>query len=230
VPKLRFVQFPWRWMSVIAVVACCFVALAIEKRRGWLWFAVLLLLTLPLAALLVENTWWDQDEMPDQREAITSGQGFDGTDEYDPLGDSHMDLPLHAPLASVLPADPGDTATPQARVQIQRWTTEQKEIRVDAPSEARVALRLLNYPAWQVQVNGKTVLPERPDDFNQMVIPVEAGNSEIRVRFVRTFDRKLGNGISAASTLLAALLLWIERKRAKGSPSIDAGVSIHDSM
>jgi hypothetical protein len=230
VPKLRFVQFPWRWMSVIAVVACCFVALAIEKRRGWLWFAVLLVLTLPLAALLVENTWWDQDEMPDQREAITSGQGFDGTDEYDPLGDSHMDLPLHAPLASVLPADPGDTATPQARVQIQRWTTEQKEIRVDAPSEARVALRLLNYPAWQVQVNGKTVLPERPDDFNQMVIPVEAGNSEIRVRFVRTFDRKLGNGISAASTLLAALLLWIERKRAKGSPSIDAGVSIHDSM
>jgi 6-pyruvoyl-tetrahydropterin synthase related domain len=217
VPKLRFVQFPWRWMSVIAVVACCFVALAIEKRRGWLWFVVLLVLTVPLAAFLVENTWWDQDEMPDHREAIATGQGFDGTDEYDPLGDSHMDLPLNAPIVSVLPADAGDSAAPQFRVQIQRWTTEQKEIHVDAQSEARVALRLLNYPAWRVEVNGKTILPERADDFDQMVIPVEAGNSEIRVRFVRTLDRTIGNRISAASALLAAMLLWLERKR--GSPS-----------
>jgi 6-pyruvoyl-tetrahydropterin synthase related domain len=212
-PKLRFVQFPWRWMSVIALVACCFAARAIEKRRGWLWFAALLVLTVPLAVFLVENTWWDQDEMPTQHEALTTGQGFDGTDEYDPLDDSHSDLPLNAPLATVLPADPAQSAAPQARVQIQRWTTEQKELRVDAQSEARVALRLLNYPAWRVELNGKPVVPERMDDFNQMVIPVEAGNSEILVRFVRTPDRKLGNGISAASALLAAFLLWLDRKR-----------------
>jgi hypothetical protein len=229
-PKLRFVQFPWRWMSVIAVVACCFFAAAIEKRRGWLWFAVLLALTVPLATFLVVNTWWDQDEMPTQRAALTSGQGFDGTDEYDPLGDSHMDLPLNAPLASVLPADPADTTTPQARVQIQHWTTEQKDIRVDAQSEARLALRLLNYPAWRVEVNGKTVTPERMDNFNQMVVPIPVGNSKIRVRLMRTLDRKLGNGISAASALLAALLLWLERKHKNTGPSINAGPDHNSSM
>ena len=221
-PKLRFVQFPWRWMSVIAVVACCFLASVIEKRRGSLWFAVLLVLTVPLADFLVENTWWDPDEMPTQHDAITSGQGFDGTDEYDPLGDSHTDLPLNAPLVNVLPADSADSAVRQARVQIQQWTTEQKEIRVEAQTEARVALRLLNYPAWRVEVNGRIVQPERADDFSQMVIPVEAGNSEIRVRFTRTLDRKLGNGISAASALLAAILLWLERKRVNAGPSTNA--------
>jgi hypothetical protein len=212
-PKLRFVQFPWRWMSVIALVACCFLAPAIEKRRGWLWFVVLLVLTLPLASFLVENTWWDQDEMPTQHDAVDSGNGFDGTDEYDPLGDDHLDLPLNAPQAKVLPADRAGSAAPQASLQIRRWTTEQKEIHVDTSSEARLALRLLNYPAWRVEVNGKTVRPERMDDVNQMVIPVERGSSEIRVRFIRTRDRSLGDAVSAVSGLFAAALLWLGWKR-----------------
>jgi hypothetical protein len=215
-PKLHFVQFPWRWMSVLAVVSCCFLALAMEKRRAWLWFTVLLALTLPLASFLVDNTWWDEDEMPIQREAIAGGHGFEGTDEYDPLGDDHLDLPLNALLATVLPADAADSRVPQARLQIQRWNAECKKIQVDAPSKARIALRLLNYPAWRVEVNGKTISPERTDDVNQMVIPVEAGSSKIRVQFVRTMDRRLGNGISAASGLLAAILLWIGWRRVNG--------------
>ena len=51
------------------------------------------------------------------------------------------------------------------------------------------------------------------DDFNQMVIPVESGRSDIRVQFVRTPDRKLGNAISAVSAILAMFLLWFDRKR-----------------
>jgi 6-pyruvoyl-tetrahydropterin synthase related domain len=212
-PKLRFVQFPWRWMSIIALVAACFVALAIEKRRGWLWFVTLLLLSLPLAYIQVQNTWWDGDEMPTLRDALDTGQGFDGTDEYDPLGDDHLDLPLNAPEAKVLHSDSADSSAPQVHLEIQRWTAEEKEIRVNAPSEARVALRLLNYPAWRVTVNGKPISPERMEDVNQMVVPVRSGDSVITVEFVRTRDRKLGNAISAASALFAVLFFCRGRKR-----------------
>src|SRR5258708_19508 len=31
-PKMRFVQFPWRWMSIVAVVCSCVLAAAIERR------------------------------------------------------------------------------------------------------------------------------------------------------------------------------------------------------
>jgi hypothetical protein len=213
-PKLRFVQFPWRWMSVIVLVASCFLVFAIERRRGWLWFAALFSLSLPLGYFQVSNTWWDDDEMPTLHEALDSGQGFDGTDEYDPLGDDHLDLPQQAPLAKVLSADPDDdSSTPQAQLQIEYWSPEQKEIRVETPSKARVALRLLNYPAWRVQLNGKQISPDHLDDSDQMVVPVQPGISNIHVDFVRTADRQLGNTLSALSALLASLLLWSGRRR-----------------
>jgi hypothetical protein len=66
---------------------------------------------------------------------------------------------------------------------------------------------LLNYPAWQVKVNGKTVAPEKPDDLDQMLVPIEAGNSEIQVRFVCTRDQTAGIAVSILSLLLAAGLL-----------------------
>jgi len=214
-PKLRFIQFPWRWMSTLALIAACFLAFAIENRRGWLWFAILVLLSVPLAHFQVQNTWWDGDEMPTMRDALENGPGFDGTDEYDPLGDDHVDLPLTAPEAKILPADSTDStaAAPQAKVQIQRWTTMQKQILVDSPAEARVALRILNYPAFRIAVNGRPIKAERMDDVNQMVVPIQAGPSVITVEFVRTADRKLGDAVSAASALLAAFLFWTGKKR-----------------
>jgi hypothetical protein len=213
-PKLRFVQFPWRWMSIIALIASCFLAFAMQRRRGWLWFAVIFALSVPLANFQVNNTWWDDDEMPTMRDALDTGSGFDGTDEYDPLGDDHLDLPESAPLAKVLPADPDDdSSTPKANVQVQRWSAEQREVRVDTPTDARIALRLLNYPAWRVQLNGKTISPEHLDNLEEMVIAVPQGTSDIRVDFVRTPDRTLGNALSFAAACLVALFLWKGKKK-----------------
>ena len=212
-PKLRFVQFPWRWMSMVALVGACFLAAALERRRAWAWFAILLLLSVPYAKFLVDNTWWDPDEVPTLQAAITDESGFDGTDEYDPLGDDHTDLPLEAPPAKILPADPDDTQAPAANVLIDNWTTEDKSLRVDSPAPARLALRLLNYPAWRVQVNGAPIVPDRLDNFNQMVIPIAAGHSTIRIRFARTPDRSLGLLISILSVLLAVFLLFAGRIR-----------------
>jgi len=212
-PKLRFVQFPWRWMSMVALVGACFLAAAFERRRAWVWFALLLLLSVPLAKFLVDNTWWDADEVPTLQEAVTDESGFDGTDEYDPLGDDHTALPLEAPPTKIFPEDPDDTQVPAANVLIDKWTTEDKALRVDSPAPARLALRLLNYPAWRVEVNGKPVVPDRLDNFNQMVIPIATGHSSIRIRFARTLDRTLGMLISIFSVLLAAFLLFAGRIR-----------------
>jgi hypothetical protein len=208
-PKMQFVQFPWRWMSIGAVVSSCFLAAAVERRRGWLWFVLVAILSFPLGYFLMENTWWDADEMSTQFAAIKSGTGYEGVDEYDPLGDDHLDLPKHAPLAKILPDSSKNLRgkPPNTKIQIELWRTDNHKVFVESSAPARVALRLLNYPAWQVTVNGKTVMPERPDDLDQMLVPIEAGKSEIQVCFVRTKDQTAGIALSIVSLLLAAGLL-----------------------
>jgi hypothetical protein len=205
-PKMRFVQFPWRWMSMLALVCACFLAAAMERRRGWLWFLLVAVLSFPLGYFLTQNTWWDPDEMPTQRAAITSGTGYEGVDEYDPLGDDHLDLPKHAPFAKILLEGTEDSprATPSGKIQIEIWETNNHRVFVESSAPGRLALRLLNYPAWQVMVNGKAVTPEKPDDVDQMLIPIEAGKSEIQVRFARTEDQTAGIALSVLSLLLAA--------------------------
>jgi hypothetical protein len=202
-PKLRFVQFPWRWMSMVALLCACFLALAAERKRFAIWILTVLILTAPLAALFLDNGWWDPDEMPTLEAMVSDGTGFDGTDEYDPLGDDHQDLPVKAPLAQLLPEDsvaPKETA----KIQVLEWTTEEKRIAVNLPKESRIALRVLNYPAWRVEVNGEKIDPQRADNFNEMVVPVPSGESLVTVRFTRTWDRSVGILISLLSLLLLA--------------------------
>lgn len=213
-PKMRFIQFPWRWMSIVAVICACFLAAAMERRRGWLWFVLVAALSFPLGFFLAQNTWWDPDEMPTQRAAITSNTGFEGVDEYDPLGDDHLDLPKHAPLAKILPGGGENSPVSLAgNVQIEIWETPNHRILAESSTPARVALRLLNYPAWLVTVNGKTVTPEKPDDLDQMLVPIATGKSEIQVRFMRTKDQTVGIALSVFSLLVAAGLL-VRRKSA----------------
>ena len=208
-PEMRFVQFPWRWMSILAVVCSCFLAAAVERRRGWMWFVLVAILSFPLGYFLTQNTWWDPDEMATQLAAINTSTGYEGVDEYDPLGDDHLELPKHAPLTEIFPESSknADRKPPNAKIQVEIWRTDNHKVLVEYSGPARVALRLLNYPTWQVTVNGKTVKPEKPDDLDQMLVPIEAGRSEIQVRFVRTTDQTAGNALSLFSLLLAAGLL-----------------------
>jgi hypothetical protein len=207
-PKLRFVQFPWRWMLILAVPFAYFTAAAVARRRfGWLWAAVVLALLASTGAWLARQAWWDTQDIPVLRAAITHGQGYEGTDEYDPLGDDHTDLPAKAPRVDLPGANGAQGAAPEARILIERWTAEEKELRVSSREPLGLALRLLNYPAWRVEVNGAVVTPERAEDFNQMIVPVTAGESHIQVTLTRTTDRTAGILISLASLVTVLLVI-----------------------
>src|SRR5262249_24534842 len=86
--KLRFVQFPWRWMAILAVPYAFFLALTVRRRPiGWVWIFAAMAMTAGTATLLVETAWWDSEDIPVLEEAIRNDQGYEGVDEYDPIGD-----------------------------------------------------------------------------------------------------------------------------------------------
>ncbi len=214
-PKLRFVQFPWRWTSILTIPFVYFVATAVARRRfRGLWIAATLALLSSTAIFLVQHTWWDDEDFSSLRATIASGEGFDGTDEYDPIGDDHYNLPARAPRAQVLPPSE-DSESPAAnaaatppKIVVERWTPERKIVRVESARPARLALRLLNYPAWQVQVNGSRIQPASAEDSGQMIVPLPEGQSRVTARFTRTRDRTLGAIISILSLLVGVLLFW----------------------
>jgi len=215
-PKLRFVQFPWRWMSLLSVVFAFFLGSAMGRKRwGWVWAVVTFTLIGGTAVVLVERGWWDTQDIPALRAAIANGEGFDGTDEYDPAGDDHTNILTKSPQAMVMDTDsiPGPNSRPTIRVE--RWGPENKEVSVSSREPFFLGLRLLNYPAWRADVNGAVITPRGGDDYNQMIVPVPAGESHVRVRFVRTWDRTLGGGISL---MAAFFLLWLGIQRKLTNP------------
>ncbi len=215
-PKLRFVQFPWRWMSLLCVPFAIFLGSAMGRRRwGWIWAVVTFGLIGATGVVLVQRGWWDTQDIPALRAAIADGSGFDGTDEYDPAGDDHTNIPTKSPEAMVMDTDsiPGPNSRPTVRVD--RWSPENKEVSVTSREPFFLGLRLLNYPAWRAEVNGAAVTPRSGDDFNQMIVPVPAGESHIRMHFVRTWDRTLGGVLC----MLAALfLLWLATRQPLADP------------
>lgn len=215
-PKLRFVQFPWRWMSLLSVAFAFFLGSAMGRKRwGWVWAVVTFTLIGGTAVVLVERGWWDTQDIPALRAAIANGEGFDGTDEYDPAGDDHTNILTKSPQAMVMDTDsiPGPNSRPTIRVE--RWSPEDKEVSVSSREPFFLGLRLLNYPAWRAEVNGAIVTPRGGDDYNQMILPVPAGESHVRVQFVRTWDRTLGGGISLMATFF---LLWLGIQRKLTNP------------
>lgn len=226
-PKLRFVQFPWRWAGPLGVSMAYFLA-AVAARKRWRWFVVIFLLATygGTGAFLVRQASWDSDAIPDLQQAIASDAGYEGTDEYDPLGDDRTDLPKNGPRAAVLPAD-GTTERPSATdavtIRIERWMPEEKLIRVEARAPAQIALRLLAYPAWRVEVDGQLVRTTTVEGTVQMVVPVHAGENLVRVRFVRTADRIAGGLLSLLGAALLFLLFWkTSSVRNRAGPSAPA--------
>jgi uncharacterized membrane protein len=205
-PKLKFVQFPWRWMSILALTFAYFLAAAVAKQRvRWVWVAAVLAVLAGTATFLVLHTWWDADDIATIQAGIANGSGFDGTDEYDPAGDDHYNLPAKAPRAWLVTAK-GSSPPIEPRVTYNRWTARQKDLQVTVETPTRLALRLLNYPAWHVDVNRSAVLPESGPDSGYMVVELPAGQSRITARFRRTPDRTLGGLLSLLSAIAALLV------------------------
>jgi hypothetical protein len=218
-PKLRFVQFPWRWMSILTLPFLYFLTSAVlsHRRSRWLWGVAVGGLVVGTAVFLVEHTWWDDEDVTTLRAAMASGEGFDGADEYDPIGDDHYNLPKDAARVRLLPPDPvvaaPSSSGTQVKVSYERWTAEVRQISINSSKPVRLELRLLDYPAWHVQVNGSPVTPEHAEDSAQIIVPVAAGESVITARFTRTFDRTIGALISWATVVFLLILYTTSRKR-----------------
>jgi hypothetical protein len=223
-------------MDALAVPLAFFVAAAADRfpKRSAFWLVILLAAggIVAAATSIVKDAWWDDQDAAYLLRGIQAGHGYDGMDEYAPLGVSHWDLPGEPPTDDKEAAPPPETprveeldedsgdVVPVTNVTInyKTWSVERRVFSVKTDDPVSLVPRLVNYPAWDVRIDGKKIQPGYVDLTGQMILPVPAGDHLIDVRFRRTWDRTLGGIIS----LLALIsLLFFRRLRSLSTEHIE---------
>jgi hypothetical protein len=237
-PELEFLQFPWRWLLVLSAALTIFTGLALEgrfrhatSRRAILQRALVVLAAVVALSAFAARRYW---QPCDQEDAVWAqidtfhSTGFEGTDEYTPTGADNSSIQqglpevrvLKSPTAgavenSLLPNPdyvPDPAAEIPATIQLNHWNSEHKQFTLQLAAPAYAVLRLVDYPAWRVRLNGQLVTTRPRRDDGLMVIPTPAGASTIDVRYAATPDVWCGRFISLISLLIVILLTLTIRK------------------
>jgi len=194
-PKMQFMQFPWRWLLCLSMIFTLLVTAGFKKWWMRASVGVLFLVLIVVGWHRIQAPWWDT--AADLREMVDNmyiDAGYEGTDEYTPLGADPAAIDKDARKVTV--AGPA-----HADIRVQRWDAELKVFTAQVSAADQLALRLFSYPAWKTEVNGHEVKTISRATTGQMLVPVEAGMNHVEIRFVRTWDRTLGGWISFFAVL-----------------------------
>lgn len=234
-PKMRFIQFPWRFLVVLQAPMGIFFAGAVWFERKVLRALILLACTgvffaaTMVAGLIFFQTCDDEDVVWAMIDVYKSGAGFIGTDEYEPPYADNSQLAMGLPFACFAPSPTTVLGQGPSGAQIE-WSADQnscaatfnpspgktnvEHLRLDAtlPHSGALILRLRNYPAWQIRLNGalQTSLTERNDGLVAIAVP--QGPVTITADWTTTRDVAISRWVAAIAFVLLLFLAWVERR------------------
>lgn len=230
-PKLRFLQFPWRWLVVLEAPMGILFAAALWRRPRWLGF-ILGVAFLAGSVAYATKTFFRVCKSDDALSTLlarhTSGTGFWGAYEYSPPGADNSLVPSGLPDACLMAHPDTDLGVSPVPDSDPIWTPEQGSCLATAtaakrsPEHLRInltvqqpgfaILRLRTYPAWRLTLNGRaiTALLTRSDGL--YAVPVSVGPAEIRADWTTTPDVILGRWITAIALILLSSLGLTERR------------------
>jgi len=231
VPKMRLLQFPWRWLVVLEAPMAILFAGALWPGRRWARASLIALCAAFFAAATVfaaeslHQICDADDSISNTLAVFARGEGFEGTDEYGPPGADDSLVPMSLPGACLVSNATVELGAPSPD-ENPTWDASQKsceqtlaatwvkpehlQVAATASHAGFLVLRLRSYPAWRVTVNGNAAgaLPVREDGL--MAVPVDAGAAKIDVEWITTPDVIAGRWVSGIAMLLLCGLGWGE--------------------
>ena len=219
-PKLRFMQLPWRWLLCFNLAFVLLVAVAWRHWLARLAVGVAMLAVLAFGWHRFQSPWWDTAvEIAKLEQGIQTARGYEGTDEYIPVDADAYEIDRDARRVTF---EGGGTD----HIHILHWGPESKSFTANVSQPGELVLRLFNYPAWRVEVNGRAVEADERDVTGQLMIPVSAGENRVSITFSQTRDRKAGETASLITALGTLVWLGASRRRPKipltqNSPAVE---------
>ena len=244
-PEWRFLQYPWRWLEAVEAPMAIFFAAALwpsASPHGRRWRIPVLAVCAAgfCAATYYAGTTFFQVCYPEDTVVSTLGNyrnnvGFEGMYEYEPPDTDRSEIPIGLPAACLV-ANPqtafgklnsdGDLVwspgqhtcdTNFAAASDPKSTPEHFHLSAQIPHSGYLVLRLLSFPAWRVDVNGKILTTATtPALYNRedglIAFPVQPGPLTVAVDWTTTPDVTASRWITAISALILAGLLFVERR------------------
>jgi hypothetical protein len=233
-PQLAYVQFPWRWLLVLAPVVMLFVAGSIVQRTqtAWLVTAIAVLCAASIVACTrhFHQHCDDEDNVSSQVALMHDGTGQEGTDEYTPHDADNAEVDQDMPQVRVLnhPAaeepdsgrvqnpeyQPDPTAERHAAITVTEWSPEHRVVLLNTPAAGYAVFRLMDYPAWTVRRDGVDITQRPRRDDGLLTIPVPQGSSQIDIRWRTTPDIWIGRAVSLLG-LCVFCIVWYREHRTR---------------
>jgi hypothetical protein len=237
-PKLRFLQFPWRWLLVVEAPMAVFFAAAVwpgHSSRRWLRPAVAGI----CAALFVASTVFaaktffrdtrEDNDLTVLLKDYRTGAGFLGTDEYAPPGADDFLVATGLPDACLTDNFDDEQGVQPTQQDSPVWRPEQNSCISTASAISRTPehlhietvaaragfeiLRLRRYPAWRITVNGLVITNLQARDDGLIAVPVDRGPVDLTVDWASTPDVVAGRCASGLAVLALMALGLVERRR-----------------
>jgi 6-pyruvoyl-tetrahydropterin synthase-like protein/uncharacterized protein DUF6077 len=212
-PKLEFVQFPWRFLLCLSLCFSFLVAAWVPRRWGKFAVCLTMLLVLVVAGRHFQTPWWDHaDDLREMQDNMADGTGYEGVDEYAPVGTDPSELEKDTRKVRV-------DGSAHAAIHVLYWNPESKMFTAEMSGPDQLALRLFPYPAWKVEVNGRVVQTAAQESTGQMLVPVEAGPNRVQITFIRTWDRTAGGWITLITAVSVGIWAFMARRRTTHAPA-----------
>jgi len=235
-PKLRFLQFPWRWLLLLEAPMAIFFSAAIWPRTNAPFARIITILTCSAISVCLTaaagkylyQACYPEDTIPGMLSVLKAKHGYNGTSEYEPIGADIARIPTGLPQACfvsdprvVLGSNNADDELVWDALQgsceatfasAQDSGPEHLRISGIAPQSGYLILRLLTYPAWQLKLNGRPVSPSLARNDGLAIVQVSPGPFEVGVDWTTTRDVTLARWISGLSILALAGICLYERK------------------
>jgi hypothetical protein len=233
-PQLAYIQFPWRWLLVLAPVAALFAAGGIASRTrtprlitvaAMLCAASIVVCTRPFHQYCDE-----EDNVSAQLALMQDGSGQEGTDEYTPHDADNAEVDQDMPEVRVLVSpgaeepDSGKVQNPEyqpdagverhATITVTQWSLEHRAVVLNTPAAGYAVFRLMDYPAWTIRHDGVIVSQRPRRDDGLLTIPVPPGRSQIDIRWHTTPDIWIGRTISLLG-FCVLVFVWYRERRAR---------------
>lgn len=240
-PRLSYLQFPWRWLVALeAPMAILFASAAwpapsAPRHQRQAVAAVSFFFLLLTSLLTIKHCFQacdDDSTVSAFVSTLRTGEGTAGAEEYAPANADNSLLPTGLPAACLvadpttalgLRDDPTDPGTPPewnaAQHSCQSTFTaapgsgpERLRIAAQTPSAGYLVLRLRSYPAWRITLNDLPVTQLPVRDDGLIAVPVPQGRIDLTVDWATAPGVVAGRCLSVLAVLPLTLLCAVERR------------------